>query len=94
MNNLILLTDSYKYTHHRQYPPNTTKVYSHFVCRGGKYDEVVFFGLQYIMKRYLLGCAVTEKDVEEAEDYVSAHLGTDIFNKEGWLYIALSLIHI
>ena len=91
MNNLILLTDSYKYTHHRQYPPNTTKVYSHFVCRGGKYDEVVFFGLQYIIKRYLLGCAVTEKDVEEAEDYVSAHLGTDIFNKEGWLYIARDL---
>tara|TARA_B100001248_G_scaffold262421_1_gene258305 strand:+ start:3918 stop:5159 length:1242 start_codon:yes stop_codon:yes gene_type:complete len=43
------------------------------------------------MKRYLLGCAVTEKDVEEAEDYVSAHLGTDIFNKEGWLYIARDL---
>jgi nicotinamide phosphoribosyltransferase len=43
------------------------------------------------MKRYLLGCAVTEKDVEEAEDYVSAHLGTDIFNKEGWLYIAKDL---
>lgn len=29
----------------------------YFESRGGKYDEVVFFGLQYFLKRYLQGKA-------------------------------------
>ena len=29
----------------------------YFESRGGKFDEVVFFGLQYFMKRYLQGKA-------------------------------------
>ena len=37
-------------THHRQYPPNTTKVYSYFESRGGKFPATVFFGLQYLVK--------------------------------------------
>lgn len=45
-NNIILQTDTYKVSHHLQYPPNTTYVYSYFESRGGKYDEVLFFGLQ------------------------------------------------
>lgn len=52
-------------THYRQYPPNTTKVYSYFECREKRteniksnkvqYDETVFYGLQYILKKYLAG---------------------------------------
>lgn len=38
--NIILLTDSYKVSHHIQYPPKTTKVYSYFESRGGKFKEV------------------------------------------------------
>ena len=38
-NNLILLTDSYKVSHHVQYPPKTSYVYSYFESRGGKFDE-------------------------------------------------------
>ena len=42
--NIILLTDSYKVSHHVQYPPNTSKIYSYFESRGGKFQEVrVFF---------------------------------------------------
>lgn len=37
-------------THHRQYPPGTEVVYSYFESRGGATAEVVFFGLQYIIK--------------------------------------------
>jgi len=41
--NIILLTDSYKVSHHVQYPPNTSKIYSYFESRGGKFTEVCFF---------------------------------------------------
>lgn len=50
-----MLTDSYKLSHFKQYPPGTQYVYSYFESRGGKFDEVTFFGLQYFIKRYLSG---------------------------------------
>ena len=53
--NPILLTDSYKVSHHRLYPPGLTGMYSYFESRGGRYPEVVFFGLQYLLKKYLTG---------------------------------------
>ena len=53
--NIILLTDSYKLTHYKQYPPGSEIVYSYFESRGGVWDEVCFFGLQYFIKRYLTG---------------------------------------
>eukprot|EP01050_Picozoa_sp_SAG11_P025516 SAG11_NODE_5783_length_1465_cov_0.834553_3_plen_121_part_00 len=53
--NIILLTDSYKLTHFRQYPPGTETVYSYFESRGGKFPEINFFGLQYFIKRYFVG---------------------------------------
>ena len=33
--NIIMLSDSYKCSHYRQYPPKTTTVYSYFESRGG-----------------------------------------------------------
>nr|VZI33040.1 unnamed protein product [Spirometra erinaceieuropaei] len=53
--NLICFSDSYKVSHYLQYPKGTTEVYSYFESRGGKFPETVFFGLQYIIKRYLAG---------------------------------------
>lgn len=89
MNNLILMTDSYKLTHWRQYPPNTTNVYSYFESRGGKFKETVFFGLQYYLKRYLKGAVIQPQHIAEAEAFVAKHLGSAaLFNKEGWQYIA------
>ena len=49
--NLLLMTDSYKFTHWRQYPPGTERVYSYIESRGGMFAETVFFGLQYYLKR-------------------------------------------
>jgi len=70
-----------------QYPPNTSVVYSYFESRGGKFDKILFFGLQYILKRWLVGCAVTEENVKEAEDLYLSHLGHNYFNADGWRYI-------
>ena len=58
--NFLLLTDSYKITHHLQYPPDTEKIFSYFESRGGKWQETLFFGLQYILKKHLVGVVVTQ----------------------------------
>ncbi len=86
--NLLLLTDSYKPTHWKQYPPGTEQVYSYFESRGGEDPETVFFGLQYVLKRYLEGVVVTTEAIDEAESFLGAHLGrTDAFNRAGWEHI-------
>lgn len=89
MENLLLLTDSYKVSHHVQYPKGTTTIYSYFESRGGRHREVCFFGLQYFIKRYLTGVVVTKEKIDEAADMYAAHFGpgTNVFNREGWEYI-------
>ncbi|MGN6492961.1 MAG: nicotinate phosphoribosyltransferase [Agriterribacter sp.] len=55
--NPFLLTDYYKVGHIFQYPPNTTLVYSNLTPRKSRLknvNEMVFFGLQYFMKEYLV----------------------------------------
>lgn len=76
--NLILATDSYKLSHAEQYPLGTTEIYSYLESRGGKYREVVFYGLQYIIKKYLIGQQVTKEKIDKAEPIVRAHLGGGI----------------
>lgn len=79
--NLILNTDSYKLSHFRQYPPGTTQVNSYIEPRGGELRDVLFFGLQSFLKRYL-AAPLTQADVDEAEALAMAHVG--VFNREGW----------
>lgn len=89
LNNVLLLTDSYKVSHYRQYPKNTTKVYSYLEARsGGEYKEVMFFGLQYFLKKYFVGKVVTQEKIDQAEKFFKAHF-TDqtLFNKAGWEHI-------
>ena len=55
--NPLLLTDGYKVDHRRQYPDNTTLVYSNWTPRKSRIngvEEVVFFGLQYFIKKYIM----------------------------------------
>lgn len=55
--NPLLYTDGYKVDHRRQYPDNTTLVYSNWTPRKSRLegiDEVVFFGLQFFIKKYIL----------------------------------------
>lgn len=87
--NLILKTDSYKLTHWAQYPPRTTMVYSYFESRhGATWPYTVFFGLQYLIKRYLEGEVITAEKIDEAERVVAAHMGSaEMFNRAGWEFI-------
>lgn len=55
--NPLLLTDGYKVDHRRQYPTGTTLVYSNWTPRKSRIegvDDVVFFGLQYFIKKYIM----------------------------------------
>lgn len=86
--NVLLSTDSYKFSHFYQYPPGTSHVYSFFESRGGVFPEVVFFGLQYYLKRYLEGRVVTQERVDEARHLCRLHMGNNrLFNEEGWQHI-------
>jgi nicotinamide phosphoribosyltransferase len=53
----ILLKDGYKVGHKFQYPEGTTLVYSNLTprkSRSPEVNEIVFFGLQYFIKEYLI----------------------------------------
>jgi nicotinamide phosphoribosyltransferase len=55
--NPLLLTDFYKISHYQQYPKGTEIVYSNLTARKSMIkgiDKVVFFGLQYFIKKYLI----------------------------------------
>lgn len=87
-NNICLLTDSYKITHHYFYPKGTKKIYSYLESRvGAEFNKTIFYGLQYIIKKYLEGKAVTQEKIDEADNLMRTHLGEGIFNREGWQYI-------
>ena len=86
-NNILTLTDSYKATHWKQYPKGSTKVYSYLESRGGKFDNTMFYGLQYFIKQYLSGQVVTEEKIQQAKKLWDAHLGPGLFNESGWRHI-------
>ena len=83
--NPLLLTDGYKVDHRRQYPTGTTLVYSNLTPRKSRIDgvdEVVFFGLQYFIKKYLIEDFQTyffsqpkEKVVAEYSRRINNYLG-------------------
>jgi nicotinamide phosphoribosyltransferase len=55
--NPIHLTDGYKVDHRSQYPEGTTLVYANLTPRKSRMsgvEKVVFFGLQYAIKKYLI----------------------------------------
>jgi nicotinamide phosphoribosyltransferase len=81
--NRIIDTDSYKASHWLQYPPDTTRAFFYLESRGSdrKWNETVFFGLQYLLKNYFLE-PFTQAMVEEAREVIRAH-GLP-FNYEGW----------
>lgn len=87
-NNIILLSDSYKYSHPRMYLDNTTGIYSYFESRkGSKFPYVIFYGLQYVLKKHLEGVVVTKEKIDEAEALFNQHLGEGVFDRAGWDYI-------
>lgn len=86
--NLLLLTDSYKVSHHKQYPPGTEAVYSYFESRGGAFPETVFFGLQYLLDEYLAGAVITPEKIDAAERVFEQHFPDGhFFHRAGWEWI-------
>jgi nicotinamide phosphoribosyltransferase len=86
--NLILMADAYKYSHHKLYYPSTTKIYSYLESRGGMFEDVVFYGLQYFMKEYLQGQAFTQADIDEAKEFLPLVFGReDVFDASRFQYI-------
>lgn len=86
--NPFLLTDFYKIGHPFQYPKGTTLVYSNLTPRKSRLegvDEMVFFGLQYFIKEYLITYfnenffkQSKEKVITEYKRRVVNSLGSDL----------------
>ena len=88
LNNICLLSDSYKISHYKQYPPGTTRVYSYFESRtGSTFPQTTFFGLQYWLRQYLAGPVVTQAKIDEADKICRLHFGGQVFYRQGWEYI-------
>lgn len=86
--NPFLLTDYYKVGHIFQYPENTTLVYSNLTPRNSRFediDKMVFFGLQYFIKEYLISYfndsffnQPKEKVVADYKRRIKTSLGSDL----------------
>jgi nicotinamide phosphoribosyltransferase len=86
--NIILLADAYKYSHHKLYIPGTEYIYSYLESRGGKFEETVFYGLQYLLMEYLQGTVITKEKIDEAEATLLEVFGrNDIFDRTKFEYI-------
>lgn len=86
--NLILLADAYKYSHHKLYIPGTEYIYSYLESRGGKFEETVFYGLQYLLMEYLQGVVITKEKIDEAESELKEVFGrSDVFDRTKFEYI-------
>lgn len=88
---ILTKTDSYKATHPYQYPKGTEYVYSYGESRGGRFDNTLAFGMQYVIKKHLL-TPITKADVDRAEWFWNAHFGVKgIFKREMWDHIVDNL---
>ena len=86
--NPFLLCDAYKVGHPFQYPKGTTLVYSNLTPRKSRLediDEMVFFGLQYFIKEYLIEYfndnffkQPKEKVISEYKRRIVSVLGSDL----------------
>jgi nicotinamide phosphoribosyltransferase len=86
MTNMILNSDSYKFSHFLQYPPGTTEVSAYIEARkGGRWPETTFFGLQAFLQEYL-SQPIRKADIEEAREITEAHIPGLGFNDQ-WEYI-------
>jgi nicotinamide phosphoribosyltransferase len=87
IDNPLLASDSYKYSHFQQYPEGATYTSSYIEARGTSkpdVNEVVLFGLQKYIKDRLLK-PITKEHVEEARAFCEAH--GEPFNYDGWMII-------
>lgn len=86
--NILLLADAYKYSHHKLYYPGTSTIYSYLESRGGQFNDTVFYGLQYFLKHYLEGKVITKEKIDEAADFLPRVFGrNDVFDRSKFDHI-------
>lgn len=73
--------DSYKFSHYCQYQTNATRMMSYIESRGGAYDKVMNFGLQMLIKEYLMG-TFTHERVDNLKAFAIGHMGC--FDEACW----------
>jgi len=79
--NLIEDTDFYKGSHFQQYPPGTEYISSYIEPRvGAKFEQNVFFGLQYWLCNLPL---LTQDMIDQAEETFN-QMGLANFPRKGW----------
>ncbi|WJZ27956.1 nicotinamide phosphoribosyl transferase [Serratia phage 92A1] len=83
---IIFNTDSYKVTHHNQFPAGTQYTRYYVEARGGYSEYTVQAGINYIIS--LLEKGITKKQVERMKRLMQAHFGAEYFNYEGWMKLA------
>lgn len=84
---IIRLTDSYKFGHAGMCMPDTQGMHSYLEARtGSKFDEVVFYGLQYLIKEFLC-VPMHAHAIYSSDAYVSQHMGAGVFPADCWKYI-------
>jgi nicotinamide phosphoribosyltransferase len=72
-------------THWKQYPAGTRHIYSYLESRGGDADQLLFFGLQYYLKRYFEGRTMRGADRRAAAWFCADLFGNhDYYNANGW----------
>jgi len=85
--NICLSSDAYKFTQDGLDPENIEKIMEYTTIRGGVFNECRFFGLQYLIKNYLLGEVVTIEKIDKAEKICNRTFGFNYFKRDHWEYI-------
>jgi len=88
IDNMTVNCDSYKLCHWPMYTEDTTHVYSYFEARNGaRFNKTVFFGLQYLLEKYLT-TPISLQDIVEGLEFTANHLGDEkYYNVAMWEYI-------
>lgn len=90
--NPLEFIDFYKADHRRQYPEGTTSVYANFTPRKSRIpgvDNIVFFGMQYMLQEYLVDQFNNEffnmpqqVVVDDYQELMDHGLGSDVITTE------------
>ncbi|MFA7204997.1 MAG: nicotinate phosphoribosyltransferase [Saccharofermentanales bacterium] len=80
---MVFQTDSYNASHFGMYPPGMTEASGYAECRANSdFENLSFFGLQYIIKKRLMESDPSKFDIDYAEARWNKH--GEPFNRKGW----------
>ena len=80
---LICRSDSYKFGHADAYAPGITGISAYASARVSPKEEIVPFGMQLLLKKYLTQ-RITSEHIDQAEQFSLKHFGRVIFARQDW----------